>query len=335
MSHRFRARPAFTLIELLVVVAIIAILMALLLPAVQKVREAANKMKCGNNLKQLGIAAHAFAHDHKRLPPGYLGPDPNAPNPPAPWAYPAPNGPNQMTGAITFLLPYVEQEPLYRLFYDIPPAARLFDIDRRGNAWWSTTPGFNLSRTKIPMFLCPSDNAETYSAGVFVHFHTWNDPTFLWLGGWFFAGASGGNPAAGNYLGVAGAGGLTGSTAWNRWVGAFYSRSRVEIGQITAADGTSMTALFGEGMGDVGPTIQRRSWSWMAGCLPTAWGLPGSTTESSWFHFSSRHVSGVQFCFADGSVRTLKRGITANDVYRPLTGTKDSVPVLKLQEWEF
>ena len=114
--HGSTNRRAFTLIELLVVIAIIAILIGLLLPAVQKVREAAARTQCSNNLKQIGLAAHSYESAHSKLPIGYYGPWADVNTAETGFSHNKTAGVNMLT----IMLPYIEQENVFRLFDQNP-----------------------------------------------------------------------------------------------------------------------------------------------------------------------------------------------------------------------
>lgn len=202
-------RGGFTLVELLVVIAIIAILIGLLLPAVQKVREAANRSQCQNNLKQIALGCHNYHEANQSFPYGCIVTQ--LPSPPANIS-----GNNSQASWITYLLPYIEQENLYTTVNFTESFGSLPNAN-------STCAETNLS-----VFTCPSDQNlnnqsvtinETHGTGIY---------------------------AKGNYVGNTGIGpmtfnnGIQGETL----PGVFLANTPVRIADIT--DGTSNTALASE-----------------------------------------------------------------------------------------
>jgi prepilin-type N-terminal cleavage/methylation domain-containing protein/prepilin-type processing-associated H-X9-DG protein len=145
---------SFTLIELLVVIAIIAILIGLLLPAVQKVREAAARLRCQNNMKQIGVGLHNYHSAQGKFPPmGRCG------SPANDCADPFEKG-----NLWIYLLPYIEQDNIYKLSPPPGPSPRSPAIDNP-----STAP-FALGSKEIKTYLCASDST--------------NQPSSTWTDGW-------------------------------------------------------------------------------------------------------------------------------------------------------
>jgi prepilin-type N-terminal cleavage/methylation domain-containing protein/prepilin-type processing-associated H-X9-DG protein len=327
---RLKRRPAFTLIELLVVIAIIAILIGLLVPAVQKVREAAARTQCLNNLKQIALAAMNYESSYKVLPPGALL-SPNSKN--AGWVSNPPYA-GPYTSVLAFLLPYIEQQAVYTQLYNLNnPAAGyvnpgdIFRFNTTAGAWAYSFPPFDYQKgaygsagpngtgyphicdAVISTFVCPADDAQNVqiptdgsqygvidayfvtSSGAYYIDYVWDQPGF------------GHEMGASNY--VANAGYL--AAAVPQLEGPYYANSKTRIVSIT--DGTSNTVGFGETLAgyETGPRKSRLSWMG-AGCQATYLGVPAQGSANSW-DFSSRHTGIVNFAFCDGSVRSFTRGV--------------------------
>jgi len=322
MIHRYR-KLAFTLIELLVVIAIIAILIGLLLPAVQKVREAANRASCSNNLHQVAIAAHNYESANMRLPPGLVM-SINAVNVNPQYVYPTPGYAGPYTGCLVFLLPYLEQQATYDL---IP--RDMFDPNTTEGAWGYNTPPFDFqkgpgytwpggingtgypiwSTTKIKSLVCPSDDPYDYkTAGVIDAY--WTEQGSIWIDYLWNPPLEIDPIGLTNYIGCAGAKGdaVDDSALMQKYAGVFLKNGRARISDIK--DGTSNTLLFGETLAGAEYGARDFALTWAgSGCMPTSYELVDNKNNPSpqWYNFSSKHPGIVQFAIGDGSVRRITK----------------------------
>ena len=329
MSSSASKRPGFTLIELLVVIAIIAILVSLLLPAVQQAREAARRAQCSNNLKQIGLALHNYHGTHKTFPPGIL--DPDASN-----TLRGGTDPNDHGWAWgTFLLPYLDQDPMYEA---LGPNRNVVST--------VVTNRPELLQTVLPGFICPSDGTTAL-----------NDK--------FKFGAAEGlgtvSIAPSNYAANCGYGAsiVWGSDDNDNGDGPFYLNSAVGFRHIR--DGSSQTMAGGESLQVVPGTQTQtvgRVWAatnfaaegfsaWTGSADPanpdlpnkrTGWyavlsavhpNLPingvGTSHLNRAFSWASFHSGGAQFVFCDGSVQFLSENLdhSANGVLANLARIDD------------
>jgi prepilin-type N-terminal cleavage/methylation domain-containing protein/prepilin-type processing-associated H-X9-DG protein len=304
---RKRSRCGFTLIELLVVIAIIAVLIGMLLPAVQKVREAAARLRCKNHMKQIGLALHTYHDRTGTFPPGYSS---NA-------AFTDGTGPGW--GWAAFILADLDQEPLFRLidFNQPVTAAGKHDAVRQA---------------AVPFLRCPSDpRQEPIPLTEFAHPASLMTP----LARSNYVACYGNTPFLGEPAAV-----LTTHLTIDGIVGRgmFYRNSRTRIADVT--DGLSNTFAVGEKNAKntmatwvgVVPGAAWRSandtanYGGIPSNLPAALVLghacrqhPPSADAGVAEDFSSPHVNGVNALFADGSVHSVRQSVNMS-VY-PFTAT--------------
>ena len=306
---RSPARRAFTLIELLVVIAIIAVLIGLLLPAVQKVREAANRAKCQNNLKQLGLAMHNYHDANTKLPPQVAN-----------NANKCCNGTWQMA-----ILPTVEQGTLWALYQNWGGTVA-------GGPTYQQAANLLVTSVRLPTFTCPSDLPNAAKSG------TYNGTKYFITQHNYLVNVGNLDYAQGKD------GTLPDQPPGLKFLGAPFSRTRQStLPDVT--DGTSNTLMaaevnqgqdqdfrgltwWGEGSGftvyrtpnSPGPDYIANG-SGAPGCVPTAQNplnadcqaFPSPNPNWNVFAARSRHTGGVNAVLCDGSVHFF-----ANDIAWPV-----------------
>jgi prepilin-type N-terminal cleavage/methylation domain-containing protein/prepilin-type processing-associated H-X9-DG protein len=315
-----RRRTGFTLIELLVVIAIIAVLIGLLLPAVQKVREAAARAKCQNNLKQIALAAHNYHSEYQRLPSAFNWGDPsNTTGAPA-SGWPTPPAVGKYLSLHVALMPYTEGQAVYSALNLTSYDAQ--NVNCAAGTWGPNTvsPG----ATAYKYMICPSDASMPDPAqGVY---------NSLLMALTSYPGCSGTSATDPNGNG-------------NNMLknGVFYINSSIKLTDI--ADGTSNTLFFGErtrlNLVSTASTAQVvGAWAWAnkyvmedmtantSATMEGDGGAPPTYNGHSLNQFGSLHNGGqgANFAFADGSIKFLLKSIDPS-VYQWLSTRSNGEPV--------
>lgn len=285
------ARGAFTLVEVLVVIAIIGLLVALLMPAVQAAREAARRMSCSNNMKQIGLGLHHYHDSFKKFPPGWIALTEDGSQPLATGAH--------GWGWLSLTLPFLEQQQLSDIINYSQPIAAVANGRAR--------------EISLELFQCPSDVTPVE----YFRLASEDDPAEILAE----------LPIA-NYVGVFGTGELheceelgPGQICWGN--GLFYHLSNSRFADIR--DGTSQTIVLGERASEHGYS------TWMGAVpegeesVARILGIadhPPNAVEGHLDDFSSQHPGGVHFVFGDGSVKILTNEIEL-PVYRAMATIGD------------